>query len=293
MATRKAKPPASAEKQDVPARGDDVKITVKRKRRRLYDPVPEPAAEPAAAVQAAPAEAAPAEATRKTAKRSSKRPAKARRRAKAPAAAKAAKPAAKTPRPAAKASEPATKIPQSAGADAAKHAESGRAKRAESGRAKRAESGRAKRAESAQELIKKYSWGTAAAGLVPVPLIDLAASSVLQSRMLKALTELYEVEYSEQRARIFTGAMVGSVTSVSIARQTGIVLSSLLKSLPAVGLVAGATLMPAATGASTYALGRVFIQHFETGGTLLDFDPEKMRAYYEQQVAEAQASAEA
>ncbi len=250
MATRKAKPPAaSAEKQDAsaaPVRSDDVKITVKRKRRRLYDPVPEPATTEPAEI--------PATADRKRPAKARKRPAK-KARERAPAAT-----AAETPEPTAAAA---------------------------AGRGETAQPGRATRAESAQELVKKYSLGSAAIGLVPLPLVDLVVFSVLQTRMLKSLTELYEVEYSEQRARIFTGALVGSVTSISVARQTGVLLGSVLKSLPAVGQLAGAALMPAATGATTYALGKVFIQHFETGGTLLDFDAEKMRAYYERQVAEA------
>ncbi len=244
MATRKTKPPAaSAEKRDVspaPNSSDSVKITVKRKRRRLYDPVSEPAAlaEPEAPVTTA----------ARTPKKSRKRPAKTRSRQ-------------------AKAAEPAS-APAAAGTAAA---------------------AAATRAESAQELIKKYSIGIAAVGLVPLPLVDLVAFSVLQAKMLKDLTELYELEYSKQRARIFTGALISSVTSISVARQTSVLVGSLLKSLPAVGTVAGTALMPAASGASTYALGKVFIQHFEAGGTLLDFEPEKMRDYYRQQLIEAQA----
>jgi hypothetical protein len=38
--------------------------------------------------------------------------------------------------------------------------------------------------------------------------------------------------------------------------------------------------------ASTYAVGSVFIQHFETGGTLLTFDAEKVRDFYAQQFRE-------
>ena len=34
------------------------------------------------------------------------------------------------------------------------------------------------------------------------------------------------------------------------------------------------------TGASTYAVGRVFIQHFESGGTFLTLDPDKVKAHY-------------
>jgi hypothetical protein len=38
--------------------------------------------------------------------------------------------------------------------------------------------------------------------------------------------------------------------------------------------------MPGFAAAVTWAMGRVFIQHFETGGTLLDFNAEKMRDYF-------------
>jgi hypothetical protein len=38
--------------------------------------------------------------------------------------------------------------------------------------------------------------------------------------------------------------------------------------------------MVAISGGMTYAIGKVFVQHFESGGTLLDFQPEKMRKYY-------------
>jgi len=41
--------------------------------------------------------------------------------------------------------------------------------------------------------------------------------------------------------------------------------------------------LPAVAGASTYAVGQVFIQHFESGGTFLDFDPEKVKGYFAEQ----------
>jgi len=40
---------------------------------------------------------------------------------------------------------------------------------------------------------------------------------------------------------------------------------------------------PALDAASTWATGKVFIRHFESGGTFLDFDPGKARAYYAEQ----------
>jgi len=39
-------------------------------------------------------------------------------------------------------------------------------------------------------------------------------------------------------------------------------------------------------GATSYAIGSMFVQHFESGGTLLDFDPKKMREYFASKLAE-------
>lgn len=38
--------------------------------------------------------------------------------------------------------------------------------------------------------------------------------------------------------------------------------------------------MAVLSGASSFALGQVFIKHFETGGTILDFDVDRLKKYY-------------
>jgi uncharacterized protein (DUF697 family) len=57
--------------------------------------------------------------------------------------------------------------------------------------------------------------------------------------------------------------------------------SSGLKMIPGVGTIAGMFATPAISAASTFAVGRVFVQHLETGGTLLTFDASKMRMHFE------------
>jgi hypothetical protein len=47
--------------------------------------------------------------------------------------------------------------------------------------------------------------------------------------------------------------------------------------------------MPAFGAAATYAVGQVFIQHFESGGTFLDFDPDKVREHFRQEFDRARA----
>jgi hypothetical protein len=49
-------------------------------------------------------------------------------------------------------------------------------------------------------------------------------------------------------------------------------------------------LSTAAIGAaSTYAVGKVFAEHFESGGTFLDFDEEKAREHFKAMYEEGKA----
>jgi hypothetical protein len=44
-----------------------------------------------------------------------------------------------------------------------------------------------------------------------------------------------------------------------------------------------AVVMPALSAGATFAIGKVFIQHFASGGTLLDFNPPDYRAFLKAQ----------
>ncbi len=52
--------------------------------------------------------------------------------------------------------------------------------------------------------------------------------------------------------------------------------------VPVIGTVAGMFATPALAAATTYAVGTVFVQHLESGGTLLTFDAKKMKSHFEQ-----------
>jgi hypothetical protein len=41
--------------------------------------------------------------------------------------------------------------------------------------------------------------------------------------------------------------------------------------------------MPVLSAGATYAIGRTFMQHFESGGTLLDFNPPDYREFFKAQ----------
>ena len=49
-------------------------------------------------------------------------------------------------------------------------------------------------------------------------------------------------------------------------------IASALKFLPGVGTMLAVISMPAFSAGATYVIGKVFMKHFASGGTLLDFD---------------------
>ncbi len=132
------------------------------------------------------------------------------------------------------------------------------------------------KAAQAEQTIKYHMLAAAGIGLVPLPWVELAALAGLQLKLLHSLAGLYDVEFSSEIGKSAIGALVGSDLSVSLS-------VTLSKGLPGLGWIVGAASGALLGAASTYALGKVFVQHFESGNTFLTFDPAKVKAYYAQQ----------
>jgi uncharacterized protein (DUF697 family) len=120
------------------------------------------------------------------------------------------------------------------------------------------------------------------AGLIPVPLVDLVVVSGVQLKMLADISKVYGVKFHENRGKALIAALLGYVLPNSLSFGT---VGSLIKAIPVIGQLAGAPSMVAFCGASTYAVGKVFIHHFESGGTFLSFDPAKVREHFQQEFA--------
>jgi len=136
----------------------------------------------------------------------------------------------------------------------------------------------------ATEAIKKYSLYSAGAGLIPVPLVDFAAISAIQIKMLKQVSSIYEIPFDDERGRSIVAALIGGLAGTNLGYGLG---RNLLKAVPFVGPVLGGFSVSAMGGAVTWAVGRVFMQHFASGGTLLDFDPDAMRQHFKREIVTA------
>ena len=124
----------------------------------------------------------------------------------------------------------------------------------------------------ADEIIKSHVIWSAGAGLMPVPLLDIAAVTAIQMDLLKQLAELYEVDYSKSSGKSFVSALTAS----TFAR----IGASLVKAVPVIGTVVGGVSMSIMSGASTYAVGHVAKNHFESKGGLVDIDLEAAKRAY-------------
>lgn len=140
----------------------------------------------------------------------------------------------------------------------------------------------------AEHLVRRYTLGGMAIGLVPLPLLDLAALVVVQFKMLHALAGLYGIEFKADLGRAALASLAGSALPSTLSPA---LTASLGKLIPGIGHTLAAGSLPFLNGAATYAIGKVFIQHFAAGGTFLTFDPEAVRDYFQAQLAEGRGVA--
>jgi len=139
-------------------------------------------------------------------------------------------------------------------------------------------------------LIKNHVMMASAASLVPVPLFDIAAITGVQLRLIAKLANLHGKSFSESAARNTIAGLVGGVFGHGAGILTAI---SLIKFVPGFGWMLGAVSLPVVAGASTYAIGRVYARHFESGGSVYDISVESVRAYYNEQLKKGRRLARA
>lgn len=132
------------------------------------------------------------------------------------------------------------------------------------------------REDKAHGIVRNYIYASMGIGLIPIPVVDFAAISLTQLKMLRELARHYDVNFSKDIGKSIIASLVGGVLPAPL----GLSLASLTKAVPIIGPLVGSTGVSLFAGASTYALSRVFIQHFEAGGTFLNFDPEVVREYF-------------
>jgi len=129
--------------------------------------------------------------------------------------------------------------------------------------------------EKVDSIIQNHMIWSMGAGLIPIPIADFFAVSAIQLDMIRQLAKIYDIDFSEQAGK----ASITALTSSGLARLG----ARAVKFIPGVGTILGGITMSVLSGASSYALGQVFSKHFESGGTFLDFEPSRVKKFYNEQ----------
>ncbi|MCI5191981.1 MAG: DUF697 domain-containing protein [Candidatus Electrothrix sp. AU1_5] len=138
------------------------------------------------------------------------------------------------------------------------------------------------------KIIKNHTLSAIGVGLIPAPAVDFAGVLVIQSNMIREITMLYNVPFMKEAAKNALTSLIGNAFLANAMP----IFSSMIKVIPVIGQTIGMVTMPVSCGASTYATGKVFIRHFESGGDLVSFDSEKMKAYYKEMLKEGKRVAQ-
>jgi len=138
-------------------------------------------------------------------------------------------------------------------------------------------------------IIRQNVLWAAGGGLIPVPILDVVAITAVELKMLKELASVYGVSFREDQAKSILASLLAGLGAPLIG---GVLAGTLGKAIPVVGYLTAIFAVPGSAAAFTYAVGKVFVQHFASGGTFLDFDPKKVRQHFAREFQEGKVVAE-
>ncbi|MGO8915249.1 MAG: DUF697 domain-containing protein [Stellaceae bacterium] len=136
-----------------------------------------------------------------------------------------------------------------------------------------------RRLKAARDVLVYYRRWTIAAAAAPIPLADAALVSGVQVRMVSRLARLYGVPFERVRVASLLSALLGGWTPFTIATS---VTGAAARMVPGIGTLIGVATSVGTSTLATETIGKIFIRHFEDGGTFLDFEPKRYRQTLDQ-----------
>ena len=134
---------------------------------------------------------------------------------------------------------------------------------------------------SAHKIVARWSRWSLAASVVPLPLLDMAAISGVQVKMIYELCKTYEVDFEHKAAVAIASGVAGGAAVQTLA---GVIAKQMLRFAPGVGQIFMFAVEPLMSYVTTQAIGLAFISHFEDDGRMHDFNPEKIKQYMAAQI---------
>jgi uncharacterized protein (DUF697 family) len=123
-----------------------------------------------------------------------------------------------------------------------------------------------RRRSQANSIVERHTAYAAVGGIIPVPIANVASVTAVIVRMVKRLSDLYGIPFERDRARAIVVGLMGGAMPTGLGAVT---TSTLFYVVPGSGLV-GLAVSSIAAVACTRSIGRIFVEHFESGSSLHD-----------------------
>ncbi|MGB6937700.1 MAG: YcjF family protein [Xanthobacteraceae bacterium] len=124
----------------------------------------------------------------------------------------------------------------------------------------------AKRRCFARKIIERHRTYAAVGGLMPLAVVNIASVTAVNLRMVRQLSELYQVPFQRDRARAAIVSLIGGAAPSGF----GLATSSTLMWIVPGGVLVGLGVSALAAGALTRAIGQVFVEGFENSALARD-----------------------
>jgi uncharacterized protein len=120
--------------------------------------------------------------------------------------------------------------------------------------------------ERADQVITRYMWAAGgAAGINPIPLLDIAGGSAITLKMILDLANVYrqpiDADMAVKMLEQLTKNLIALVGGVAATPAIGSLLGSVLKTVPGVGTLAGGLVQGLVQALVTRWIGNVFVQY--------------------------------
>lgn len=120
------------------------------------------------------------------------------------------------------------------------------------------------RRRKAVAIVERYANFSAIGGAIPIPLANAAAITGLLVRMIKTLSDLYEVPFERNRTRSIVIGVMGGALPTGFST---IVATNLTYFVPGLNLI-GLAVSSVTSGAYARGIGQLYIEHFENGSAV-------------------------
>ena len=120
------------------------------------------------------------------------------------------------------------------------------------------------RRTAARRVVERYKYYAALGGLFPMPVVSVAGLTAINVRMVKALSDIYNVPFESNQTRSIIIGLIGG----SVPTGLGLATASTVAMLVPAGAFVGLAVSAATAAAMTRGIGLVFIEHFESGAAL-------------------------